>query len=152
MSYHNGSIWPHDNALIAAGFAKYGMQHEAGRLFSALFDAAGHFDQNRFPELFCGFARKRGRGPTLYPVACAPQAWSSAVPFFMIKACLGLSVNECGMVEFNQPILPDFLSKLSIHGVRCQDDHVDLDIQQLGDATSVFVRDRSGAMSVVVSS
>lgn len=152
MSYHNGSIWPHDNALIAAGFARYGMQREAGLLFTALFDAAGHFDQNRFPELFCGFTRKRGRGPTLYPVACAPQAWSSAAPFFLMKACLGLSIDHCGTVEFNAPELPQFLSKLSFDGMRCHADHVDLDIQQMGEATSVFVRKRVGSMSVVVSS
>lgn len=152
MSYHNGSIWPHDNALIAAGFARYGLQREVSQLFNGLFDAAGHFDQNRFPELFCGFARKRGRGPTLYPVACAPQAWSSAAPFFLMQACLGLSIDDCGTVKFQSPQLPPFLSKLSLDGVRCRDDHVDLDIQQLGEATSVFVRERMGNISVILTS
>lgn len=151
MSYHNGSVWPHDNALIAAGFARYGMHDHVNRLFTGLFDAAWHFDQNRFPELFCGFTRKSGQGPILYPVACAPQAWSSAAPFFLTQSCLGLSIDKCGAVEFQRPNLPEFLSRLSIDGLRCHDDHVDLDIQQSGSATSVFVRDNKGAMSVIIS-
>lgn len=152
MSYHNGSIWPHDNALIAAGFSRYGFQSDASRLFSALFDAACYFDQNRIPELFCGFARKKGRGPTLYPVACAPQAWSSAAPLFLLQATLGLSVNGCNAVDFQRPVLPDFLNKLSICGLSCQNASVELDIQQLGEATSVFTRSRIGEISVTISS
>ena len=81
MSYHDGSIWPHDNALIALGFARYGLKHSVAHLFKALFDAATYMDLRRLPELFCGFRREKGRGPTLYPVACAPQAWASATPF-----------------------------------------------------------------------
>lgn len=152
MSYHNGSIWPHDNALIAAGFSRYGFQREASRVFSALFDAACHFDQNRIPELFCGFARKQGRGPTLYPVACAPQAWSSAAPLYLLQATLGLHVNGCSAVNFQRPILPEFLHKLSIDGLNCQYGSVELDIQQLGEATSVFTRNRTGDVSVTISS
>ncbi len=148
MSYHNGSIWPHDNALIAAGFSRYGYQGVASQLISALFDAATYFDQNRFPELFCGFARKKGRGPTLYPVACAPQAWSSATPIFLLQATLGMRVEHCNSVEFQRPVLPDFLSKLAINGLRCNDSSIDLDIEQLGEATSVFVRNRVGDISV----
>jgi glycogen debranching enzyme len=152
MSYHNGSVWPHDNALIAAGFSRYGFQREASRLFSALFDAATHFDENRIPELFCGFSRKTGRGPTLYPVACAPQAWSCATPLFLLQATLGLKVNGCNAVDFQRPCLPDFLSKLSINGLRCGNASVDMDIQQMGEATSVFTRNRRGDMSVTTSS
>ena len=73
MSYHNGSVWPHDNALIAMGFARYGLKVEAARVFSAIFDAGRHQDLSRLPELFCGFTRKAHRAPTPYPVACAPQ-------------------------------------------------------------------------------
>jgi glycogen debranching enzyme len=76
MSYHNGSIWPHDNALIALGFARYGLKRPVGRLFQGLFDAATYLELRRLPELFCGFQRQRERGPTLYPVACSPQAWA----------------------------------------------------------------------------
>ena len=90
MSYHDGSIWPHDNALIALGLARYGLKHSVEHLFKGLFDAASYMDLRRLPELFCGFQRERRRGPTLYPVACAPQAWASATPFTLLEAALGL--------------------------------------------------------------
>ena len=90
MSYHNGSVWPHDNALIALGFARYGFKRAVGQVMQGLFEAATYMDLRRLPELFCGFQRERRRGPTLYPVACAPQAWASATPFSLIEAALGL--------------------------------------------------------------
>lgn len=151
MSYHNGSVWPHDNALIAAGFARYGLGREARHLFTALFDAASHFDQHRIPELFCGFTRTAGRGPTLYPVACAPQAWSSATPLYLLQSVLGLRIDRPGHVEFSHPDLPDFITDLSIDGLRCGDASVDLDIQKQNKATSVFVRNRRGNISVTTS-
>jgi glycogen debranching enzyme len=93
MSYHNGSVWPHDNALIAAGFSRYGLTSAATTVLSALFDASRFFDLNRMPELFCGFHRRPGDGPTLYPVACAPQAWASAAVFLLIDAVLQLRLD-----------------------------------------------------------
>ena len=92
MSYHNGSIWPHDNGLIAMGFARYGLQKSAARLFGALFDAASYMDLRRLPELFCGFPRREHNGPTHYPVACSPQAWASATPLCLLQASLGLEL------------------------------------------------------------
>src|SRR5207253_3892361 len=92
MSYHNGSVWPHDNALIAAGFARYGFKESAGMLLAGLLDASLFFDLHRLPELFCGFPRRAGESPTLYPVACAPQAWAAGAVFLLLEACLGLSV------------------------------------------------------------
>ena len=80
MSYHNGSVWPHDNSLIAAGFARYGHKSAIDRVFTGLFDAASYMDLRRLPELYCGFQRGRERGPTLYPVACSPQAWAAGTP------------------------------------------------------------------------
>ena len=99
MSYHDGSIWPHDNALIALGLARYGLKHSVEHLFKALFDAATYMDLRRLPELFCGFRREKGRGPTLYPVACAPQAWASATPFTLLEAALGLEF-DAGAAKF----------------------------------------------------
>ena len=93
MSYHNGSVWPHDNALIALGLARYGLKRPVDQLFKGLFDAATYMDLRRLPELFCGFQRQRNRGPTLYPVACSPQAWASATPFSLIEASLGLELD-----------------------------------------------------------
>src|SRR5262249_48245617 len=85
MSYHNGSIWPHDNALIALGLARYDLKRSLERMFEGLFDAASYFEMRRLPELFCGVQRSRGRGRTHYPVACSPQAWASATPFTLIE-------------------------------------------------------------------
>jgi glycogen debranching enzyme len=80
MSYHNGSVWPHDNALIALGLGAYGHKDAVLKLFKGLIDAATYDEFRRLPELFCGFSRRRKRGPTAYPVACSPQAWAAAAP------------------------------------------------------------------------
>lgn len=96
MSYHNGSIWPHDNALIAAGFARYGLKNEGSVIFQALFDANTFFELNRMPELFGGFIRQPGISPTPYPVSCSPQTWSACSVFLLIAACdppYGCSIN-----------------------------------------------------------
>ncbi len=85
MSYHNGSVWPHDNGLIALGFARYGHAQETARIFSAMFDAASYMDLRRLPELFCGFLRRQHNAPTQYPVACSPQAWASATMFALLQ-------------------------------------------------------------------
>lgn len=150
ISYHNGSIWPHDNALIAAGFSRYGLQDAVARVFGALFEATFYFDQQRFPELFCGFGRRHGRGPTLYPVACAPQAWASGAPMYMIQAALGLNVCAPDAVRFDKPSLPAFLSNLSLDGLACGEASVDLDVQQIGPATSVFVRRAGEKVKVAI--
>jgi glycogen debranching enzyme len=123
MSYHNGSIWPHDNALAAVGMAHYGRNEEAVRLLASLFDASLHFDLHRLPELFCGFPRREGAGPTLYPVACSPQAWAAAAPFAILQGCLGLELRT-DSVCLHTPRLPPFidwlrLSRLGSPGASC---------------------------------
>lgn len=115
MSYHNGSVWPHDNALIAAGMARYGRTEEAVRLLASLFEASLHFDLHRLPELFCGFPRRSGAGPTLYPVACSPQAWAAAAPFCILQACLGLEIDAGhAQISLHTPRLPAFIDWLRI--------------------------------------
>jgi glycogen debranching enzyme len=115
MSYHNGSVWPHDNALVAAGMARYGRTGEAVRLMASLFDTSLHFELHRLPELFCGFPRRGGAGPTLYPVACSPQAWAAAAPFSLLQSCLGLEVKAEGAeVCLHRPRLPPFIDWLRI--------------------------------------
>src|SRR3546814_13558099 len=94
MSYHNGSVWPHDNALIALGLARYGLKEQATRIFKGMFDAAAYMDLRRLPELFCGFARKQRKGPTAYPVACAPQAWATVPPPALLQASPGLGFDH----------------------------------------------------------
>ncbi|MBV8187848.1 MAG: amylo-alpha-1,6-glucosidase [Alphaproteobacteria bacterium] len=115
MSYHDGSIWPHDNALIALGLARHGLAGHVEQLFKGLFDAATYMDLRRLPELFCGFRRQRNRGPTLYPVACSPQAWASATPFSLVEALLGLEIDPLGHeVRFRSPVLPAFVEEVTL--------------------------------------
>src|SRR3984885_5287574 len=94
MSYHNGSVWPHDNGLIALGLAHYGHARAAAQIFNGMFDAASYMDLRRLPELFCGFLRRQSHAPTQYPVACSPQAWASATVFALLQAALGLRLIE----------------------------------------------------------
>ena len=151
MSYHNGSIWPHDNALIVMGFARYGLKDQAAQVFQGLFDAAGYQELRRLPELFCGFVRKPRRGPTAYPVACAPQAWASATPFALVAACLGLEVDRArGEIAFRDPRLPDFLDELVIRDLRLGDASADVRLKRGdGDDVTVSVIRRTGEVRIV---
>jgi glycogen debranching enzyme len=125
MSYHNGSIWPHDNALAAMGLARYGRTEDAMRLLAAMFESSLHFDLHRLPELFCGFPRRHEAGPTLYPVACSPQAWAAAAPFAVLQACLGLELEGATRdVCLRTPRLPAFvdwlrIERLGLPGATC---------------------------------
>lgn len=127
MSYHNGSIWPHDNAMIAIGFANYGFKQRAVGLFEAMGAAASHMELRRLPELFCGFKRSRGHAPTLYPVACAPQAWASAAPLAMLQACLGLTFDPAARrIVLRDPVLPGSLETIALRNLEVGDATVDL--------------------------
>jgi glycogen debranching enzyme len=151
MSYHNGSVWPHDNALIALGFARYGLKNEAARIFEAMFSAATYQELRRLPELFCGFLRRGHRGPTAYPVACAPQAWASATPFGLLAACLGLKMNHEQMrVRFTNPVMPCFLDELVIRGLRLGGSGIDLRLFRHGDDVTLNVLSRRGDVRVMV--
>jgi glycogen debranching enzyme len=138
MSYHNGSVWPHDNALIAAGFSRYGYQHEAARIFEGLFAAATYVDMMRLPELFCGFPRRRSQGPTFYPVACSPQAWSAATPLALIQSSLGLDFDVAATrISLRNPILPHFLQSLTIERLGIGATTADIRFNRIGDRTVV---------------
>jgi len=151
MSYHNGSIWPHDNALIALGFARYGLKHSVAHLFKALFDAATYMDLRRLPELFCGFRRERRRGPTLYPVACAPQAWASATPFTLLEAALGLEFDAGrGEIRLRNPRLPAFLNEVVLRDLRLGPSSVDLRVSRHGDEVSLEVLRTRGQIQVSI--
>ncbi len=152
MSYHNGSIWPHDNALIALGFARYGLKQPVMKVFNGLFDAASYMDLRRLPELFCGFQRERQRGPTLYPVACAPQAWASVAPFALLEASLGLEFDSQNMaIRLHNPQLPPFLGDITITDLRLGSSSVDLKIRrhQADDVSLEITRSR-GAIQISV--
>lgn len=152
MSYHNGSVWPHDNALIAAGFSRYGLKAAAATVLAGFLDASLFFDLHRLPELFCGFPRRPGESPTLYPVACAPQSWASGAMFLLLEACLGLSVLAPEhRLEFSKPFLPAFLPQVTIRDLKVGDARVDLLLtrHEEGDV-GVNVLRRDGALDVVV--
>jgi len=151
MSYHDGSIWPHDNALIALGFARYGLKHSVAHVFKALFDAATYMDLRRLPELFCGFRREKGRGPTLYPVACAPQAWASATPFTLLEAALGLEFDAAhGEIRLRNPRLPAFLNDVVLRDLQLGASSVDLRVRRHDEDVSLEVLRTRGEIRVSI--
>ncbi|MDQ8729483.1 amylo-alpha-1,6-glucosidase [Bradyrhizobium sp. LHD-71] len=151
LSYHNGSVWPHDNALIAMGFSRYGLQADASRVFAGIFDAARHQDLSRLPELFCGFNRSPHRAPTPYPVACAPQAWAATSIFGLLGACLGLELvhDECE-IRFRNPVLPEFVDELIIRNLRLKDSRVDIRVHRYGHDVTANVLSREGQAKIAI--
>lgn len=152
LSYHHGSVWPRDNALLAAGLARYGYRDAALRITEALFDVSRFTDLHRLPELFCGLPRHGDEPPTFHPLACSPSAGASAAPFLLLQACLGLSVCALGRpgVRFLYPRLPRFLTELRIEGLRLGDGRVDLVVRRHRDDVTVTVPFRRGEVEVVV--
>lgn len=131
MAYHNGTVWPHDNALIGSGLGRYGYKILASRLLRALFDASTYMPRYRLPELFCGFIRRPEEDPTQYPVACAPQAWASAAVFCLLRACLGLTIRvDQKHLVFHHPTLPAFLQDVEVRNLRVGQGTVDLALQR----------------------
>ncbi|MFL6711699.1 MAG: glycogen debranching N-terminal domain-containing protein [Sulfurifustis sp.] len=151
MSYHNGSVWPHDNGLVALGFARYGFKEHAVKLLGGLFDASIALDLHRLPELYCGFERLPGQGPTLYPVACLPQAWASGAVFHLLQACLGVSFSpEKPQMRFNHPWLPEYLQWIEIKNLRFRDGSLDLVIRRHLQDVSVNVLRKDGGVEVAI--
>ncbi|HTH17709.1 MAG TPA: amylo-alpha-1,6-glucosidase, partial [Magnetospirillum sp.] len=149
MSYHNGSIWPHDNALAAAGLARYGMADRAQKILAGMFDAALAVDLNRLPELFCGFPRQAGQGPTLYPVACIPQAWAAGSAFLLLKAVLGMQLTASPPgILFHRPVLPEFLDRVEIGNLVVGDSSVDLILNRHPHSVGINVMRRQGDVEI----
>jgi glycogen debranching enzyme len=151
LSYHNGSVWPHDNALIASGMAKYGFRELAGQILMGLLDTSSAVDLHRLPELFCGLDRRTREGPTLYPVACAPQSWAAAAVFLLLQACLGLSIDGCKKhLVFERPCLPDGIPQLWITNLQIDSTRADLLLERHAGAVRVEVVKKQGDMEVIV--
>jgi glycogen debranching enzyme len=151
MGYHNGSVWPHDNALIAAGMSSYGFKQGALKILSGLFDASQFLDLHRLPELLCGFMRRPGEGPTLYPVACSPQTWSSVAAFLLLQSCLGLRIDAPrARLSFSQPVLPPFLENIEIKNLRIGEAIVDLSVERYATDVGVTILRREGRIEIVV--
>ncbi|MDX8497782.1 amylo-alpha-1,6-glucosidase [Mesorhizobium sp. VK4C] len=146
MSYHNGSIWPHDTALCGVGLARYGERESVVRLMSGTFESAVHFNM-RLPELFCGFTRAPGEAPIAYPVACLPQAWSAGSTFMLMQACLGLEIDGWeGELRITRPRLPAGIDTLTLRHLSVGDKSVDLTFQRVGDRVVAFLADRHEGM------
>lgn len=151
VSYHNGSVWPHDNAMIALGMSNYGFRDQAARVLSGFLDVSTQVDLHRLPELLCGLERRSGEGPTLYPVACAPQAWAAGAVFMLLEACLGLSIDARNRrLILEQPYLPPSISHLWVRRLKVQAASVDLYLERKGDSVGVEIRDQRGEVEVVV--
>ncbi|MEX0619154.1 MAG: amylo-alpha-1,6-glucosidase [Pseudohongiellaceae bacterium] len=150
LSYHNGSVWPHDNSLIGWGLGRYEYKTEVHRLLTALFAASKFEMLKRLSELFCGFIQRPGEGPTPYPVACAPQAWASAVPFVLLQASLGLSIKAAEQcVEFHEPRLPPFLLAVELKNLKVGKGTIDVLLERHEDSVSVKVMRRDEGIKVM---
>jgi len=137
MSYHNGSIWPHDTALCAMGMSRYGERRAVQQLLAGVFETAAHFEM-RLPELFCGFPRFPGEPPVAYPVACLPQAWAAGSVFMLLQACLGLHVNAVERrIDVDNPHLPHGIDRLSVEGLRVGHSRVALTFERHGEGATV---------------
>ncbi len=153
MSYHNGSVWPHDNAIIALGFSYYGLQDYVAKILEGLHEASRRVELHRLPELFCGFHRRpEADGPTLYPVACSPQAWAAGSVYMLLQACLGLSVRGPErQICFTNPSLPSNLNEVRMHNLRVGDASADFLIHRDGASVKVEVLRKVGNVEVVES-
>jgi len=151
LSYHNGSVWPHDNALIAAGFARYRLNHVAAKILSGLFEASMMLDLNRLPELFCGFPRNMGKGPTLYPAACSPHANSAGAAFLLLQSSIGLRIDaNRKRIVLTHPVLPEYLERVRVRNIQVGASSVDLMLHRTGNTVALSVERRSGDLEVLV--
>ena len=150
MSYHNGSVWPHDNAMVALGMARMGFRAETARLFDGVYAASGAMELRRLPELFCGFHRRPGQGPTSYPVACTPQAWAAATIPALVQASLGLSFDPVArVVRFDRPDLPAFIDCLTLRNLSLNGAWVSVLVSRTPGEVSLSVIERQGDIRVV---
>jgi glycogen debranching enzyme len=150
MSYHNGSVWPHDNALVASGLARYGFTDRAARMMSAMLDLSQSVDSNRLPELICGFHRRGGESPTLYPVACAPQAWAAGAAYMLLGACLGLEIDAAARrVWFRRAMLPDRIDWIRLTNLAVLDANVDLLLTRHAQDVGIEVLRREGNVEIL---
>jgi glycogen debranching enzyme len=151
MPYHDGSVWPHDNALIAVGLSLYGFQSKVAEVFNGMYEASVHVDLHQLPELFCGFHKRAdSSGPTLYPVACSPQAWAAGSVFLLFRAVLGINIRASErVIRFCNPTLPPNLDEVTIENLRVADASVNLLIRRHQEGIAVEVLRREGDVEVV---
>lgn len=150
MSYHNGGVWPHDNALILAGFKRYGLNEHLSRVATGLFEATHYLENGRLPELFCGFSRTLGHGPTPYPIACSPQAWSAASIFSILSSFLGLTADAVNKrLYFTDPILPGWLKWVEVTQLQIGEERVDFIVRDGRTGALVEVTDKTSHVEII---
>jgi glycogen debranching enzyme len=150
MSYHNGSIWPHDNALIALGARDIPGKETALSVLTGLLDLSLFVDLHRLPELICGFTRRPGKGPTLYPVACSPQAWAAGAIFMTLQSCLGLSINAIdGNISIAYAALPEALQRVEIRNLKVDSSRVDIAFERYAGSVGVNILERTGPVEIL---
>jgi len=153
MSYHNGSVWPHDNALAAAGAARYDDKAFALRILNAQFEAALHFDVMRMPELFCGFRRRGREAPLQFPVASSPQACSAGATFLLLQSVLGIGIDALDrQIVLAHPVMPDDFAEISVKNLTVVDASVDFTVRRHAGSVSVSVERREGKVDLVIRS
>ncbi len=151
VSYHNGSVWPHDNAIIAAGLGAYGFRQEAARILLGFLDVSGFVDLHRLPELFCGLERRSGEGPTAYPVACSPQTWAAAAIYLLLEACLGIEVSSLDkQIVFEKPFLPHQIPDLAIRSLGVGSGTLDLVLRRQANTVAVDVLSNTSGFPVII--
>jgi len=151
LDYQVGAVWPHDNAMIAAGLKRYGFSEDALRVFTAIYQAASRFSSYRLPEVFAGLDRRDSPEPVRYPVACTPQAWAAGAIPYMLRTALGLEPDATeNMLRIVRPALPDWLGEVSVRGLRVGEATVDLLFRRHHGETSVFVLEQRGPLHVRV--
>ncbi|MBA2874280.1 amylo-alpha-1,6-glucosidase [Thermaerobacillus caldiproteolyticus] len=150
MSYHDGSVWPHDNSLILLGLSKVGKQDAALVVMNGLIEAAAHFEYNRLPELFCGYGRSAGK-PVKYPVACSPQAWAAGTPLVFIQTLLGLFPNSLRKEIRLSPILLDSMKFLKVENMAIGEGRLSLTVIRQGEDMKVEIHENTTGYDVIVS-
>jgi len=132
MSYHNGSVWPHDNSMIINGLIRYNYHREAIKVINGLIKASQYFKYNRLPELFCGFSHKEMKEPIEYPVACSPQAWACGSIYLIIQSLLGINLDVANNKIYLKPILPDEINKVEVKNLKIGDNRADFILMKEG--------------------
>jgi glycogen debranching enzyme len=147
MSYHDGSIWPHDNSLILLGLTKTGQQQAAKKVISGLLEAAKHFEYDRLPELFCGYDASVGK-PIPYPVACSPQAWAAGTPFIFIQSLLGLFPNALAGEIIINPMLLDGMNELKVENISIGNGKLSLHLKRNKDGIQLNILRNTTGFSI----
>jgi len=151
MSYHNGTIWPHDCSIVAAGIGRYGMKEQASRILTGLFDLVCRLPEFRMPELLCGFPRRAGEGPVFFPSACTPQAWASGAVFLMLQACLGLEIDAAKkLISVTKPHLPTWLNHVLVKDLSVAGGRASLRFRRSGDSVEVDITDVQGGVRLAL--